>query len=89
MPCNCLRRLKMKKNLNNTPMNSNQSIKENKQRILVLEARKVRLNEEIEKLEKKSNKNLMEKTKIEHLKHELKSKSYQIDNHRRSIEQIK
>lgn len=37
----------MKKNLNNTPINSNQNIKENKQRILVLEARKVRLSEEL------------------------------------------
>jgi hypothetical protein len=75
----------MKKNLTNTPMNSNQSIKENKKRIVVLEARKDRLNDEIEKLEKKTNKNLIEKTKIEHLKHELKSRSDQIDEHRRYI----
>lgn len=38
-------------------MNSNLSIKENKKRIIVLEARKARLNEEIAKLEKKTNKN--------------------------------
>lgn len=79
----------MKKNLTNTPMNSNRSIKENKKRIIVLEARKERLNEEIEKLEKKTNKNLIEKTKIEHLKHELKSRSDQIDEHRRFIDRSK
>jgi uncharacterized protein (DUF2344 family) len=81
--------LNMKKNLTNTPINSNQSIKENKKRIVVLEARKASLHEEIEKLEKKTNKNLIEKTKIEHLKHELKSKSDQIDNHRRFIDRSK
>jgi hypothetical protein len=78
--------LNMKKNLTNTPMNFNQSINENKKRILVLEARKASLNKEIEKLEKKTNKNLIEKTKIEHLKHELKSTSDQIDNHQRFMD---
>lgn len=76
----------MKKTINNTQKGSEQSIKDNAKRIVVLEARKTKLNEEIEKLEKKTNKNLIEKTKIEHLKHELKSRSDDIDNHRRSLE---
>jgi len=79
----------MKKNLDNTPMDFNQSIKENEKKIIVLEARNAKLNEEIEKLEKKTNKNLIEKTKIEHLKHELKSRTDQIDNHRKSIDRSK
>lgn len=76
----------MEKNVNNTPINSYQSIKKIKERIIVLEARKIKLNAEIEKLEKKTNKNLIEKTKIEHLKHELKSRSDEIDNHRKTID---
>ncbi|UTB32893.1 MAG: hypothetical protein NKF70_01015 [Methanobacterium sp. ERen5] len=43
----------MKKNLTNTPMNSNQSMKENKKRIKVLEARKDKLNEELKNSRKK------------------------------------
>jgi hypothetical protein len=76
---------KMEKTVNNTPKNSKQSINDNEKRIIVLEARKIKLNEEIEKLEKKTNKNLIEKTRIEHLKHELKSRSDDIDNHHRSL----
>lgn len=80
---------KMEKNVDNTQNNLNQSIKDHEKKITVLEARKLKLNEEIEKLERKTTKNLIEKTKIEHLKHELKSRSDDIDNHRISIKRSK
>jgi len=80
---------KMEKNVDNTQNNLNQSIKDYEKKITVLEARKLKLNEEIEKLERKTTKNLIEKTKIEHLKHELKSRSDDIDNHRISIKRSK
>lgn len=80
---------KMEKNVNNTQNDLKQSINDYEKRITVLEARKLKLNEEIEKLERKTNKNLIEKTKIEHLKHELKSRSDDIDNHKISLKRSK
>ncbi len=70
----------------NTRINIKQDIKQNKEKIIVLEAKKNKLNQQIEKLENKTNKNLIEKTKIQHLKHELRSRDNQIDNHHKSIQ---
>jgi hypothetical protein len=75
----------MDKNVNNTQKILKQSITDYEKKITVLEAQKLKLNEQIEKLEKKTSKNLIEKTKIEHLKHELKSRSDDIDNYRISL----
>jgi ubiquinone biosynthesis protein UbiJ len=54
--------------------------------INLLSAKTGKLNLQIKKLENKTSLNLTEKTKIHHLKHELKNRLDEIEQHKYSIE---
>ena len=71
---------------NNTIINIKNDIKRSEGRINHLNAKTSKLNQQIEKLENKTSLNLTEKTKIHHLKHELKNRLDEIEQHKYSIE---
>lgn len=79
----------MEKKIDDNTLPLKNDIKLNENKIIVLEAKKIKLNQELDKLEKKTSKNLIEKTKIEHLKHELKSRSNKIKEHETFINNAK
>jgi ubiquinone biosynthesis protein UbiJ len=71
---------------NNSIINIKNDIKRIEGRINHLNAKTSKLNQQIEKLENKTRLNLTEKTKINHLKHELKNRLDEIEQHKYSIE---
>jgi hypothetical protein len=64
---------------NNNKKKMEQDIKRNEERITVLNAKTSKLDSQIQKLENETSLTLRQKTKIHHLKHELKSRSDEIE----------
>ena len=73
---------------NNSIMDIKDDIKQIEWRINHLIAKTGKLNLQIKKLENKTSLILTEKTKIHHLKNELKNRLNEIEQHKYSIEKV-